>query len=200
MPSPKRYSLAARASPSRLEQAASASDAPTRELVRAARQSPPRGCQATARRREVLSFETDDGILLTPFDQGIGKGFARPKQTWHDAPESDLAVLAAAYAFGVANAHLYNDGNKRTALVTMPIVLGLNGKDLDGTATILPSGQHAQHGAHERAVSGLPKQAGGHVGARQGGKQGTRGDVGADAKGAGGRAVGERGRPNNGPG
>ena len=78
-------------------------------LVRAARQLPPRGCQATARRREVLSVETDDGILSTAFDQGIGKGFARPKQTWHDAPESDLAVLAAAYAFGVANAHPYND-------------------------------------------------------------------------------------------
>jgi len=58
---------------------------------------------------------------------------ARPRQKWHYDPETDLAGLAAAYAFGLATAHPFNDGNKRVALLTMAVILGLNGKDLDAT-------------------------------------------------------------------
>ncbi len=45
--------------------------------------------------------------------------------------ESDLASLAAAYGFGVARNHPFVDGNKRTALASMIVFLGLNGIDLD---------------------------------------------------------------------
>ncbi len=45
--------------------------------------------------------------------------------------ESDLAVLAAAYGFGIAQNHAFIDGNKRTALATIIVFLGLNGIDLD---------------------------------------------------------------------
>ena len=45
----------------------------------------------------------------------------------------DLATLAAAYAFGLAKAHPFNDGNKRAAFLAAMIFLGLNGKDLDAT-------------------------------------------------------------------
>ena len=41
--------------------------------------------------------------------------------------ESDLHVLAAAYAFGIAKAHAFVDGNKRTAFVTTLTFLRLNG-------------------------------------------------------------------------
>jgi death-on-curing protein len=45
--------------------------------------------------------------------------------------ESDLAVLAAAYGFGIARNHPFVDGNKRTALASMIVFLGLNGIDFD---------------------------------------------------------------------
>ena len=45
--------------------------------------------------------------------------------------ETDLAALAAAYAFGVARNHPFVDGNKRAAFGSMIVFLGLNGIDLD---------------------------------------------------------------------
>lgn len=41
--------------------------------------------------------------------------------------EGDLHALAAAYAFGIAKAHAFVDGNKRTAFVTTLTFLRLNG-------------------------------------------------------------------------
>src|ERR1700691_4989673 len=45
--------------------------------------------------------------------------------------ETDLAVLAAAYGFGIARNHQSVDGNKRTALASMIVFLGFNKIDLD---------------------------------------------------------------------
>ena len=45
--------------------------------------------------------------------------------------ETDLATLAAAYAFGIARNHPFVDGNKRAAFGSMIVFLGLNGIDLD---------------------------------------------------------------------
>jgi death on curing protein len=45
--------------------------------------------------------------------------------------ETDVAVLAAAYGFGIARNHPFVDGNKRTALAAMIVFLGLNGMDFD---------------------------------------------------------------------
>ena len=45
--------------------------------------------------------------------------------------ETDLAALAAAYAFGIARNHPFVDGNKRAAFGSMLVFLGLNGIDLD---------------------------------------------------------------------
>lgn len=52
---------------------------------------------------------------------------ARPQQRRHYEPAADLAALAAAYAFGIATAHPFTDGNKRTAYVTAEVCLALNG-------------------------------------------------------------------------
>ena len=41
--------------------------------------------------------------------------------------EAGLAEIAAAYAFGIAKAHAFVDGNKRTAFVTAVTFLRLNG-------------------------------------------------------------------------
>ena len=43
--------------------------------------------------------------------------------------ETDLAALAAAYAFGSARNHPFVDGNKRAAFGAMIVFLGLNGID-----------------------------------------------------------------------
>jgi death-on-curing protein len=45
--------------------------------------------------------------------------------------ESDLAALAAAYAFGIARNHPFVDGNKRAAFASIIVFLGLNGIDFD---------------------------------------------------------------------
>jgi death-on-curing protein len=50
--------------------------------------------------------------------------------------ETDLAALAAAYGFGIARNHAFVDGNKRTALASMIVFLGLNGMDLDAPQDI----------------------------------------------------------------
>ena len=44
--------------------------------------------------------------------------------------ETDLSNLAAAYGFGIAKNHPFVDGNKRTALASMIVFLGLNGMTL----------------------------------------------------------------------
>ena len=66
-------------------------------------------------------------------ENALEAALARAPQKAHYRPETDLAALAAAYAFGLAKAHPFNDGNKRIAFLTAMIFLGLNGKDLDAT-------------------------------------------------------------------
>lgn len=44
--------------------------------------------------------------------------------------EPTIHDLAAAYAFGIAKAHAFIDGNKRTAFVACATFLRLNGQDL----------------------------------------------------------------------
>jgi death-on-curing protein len=46
------------------------------------------------------------------------------------SPKPDVAELAAAYGFGLAKNHPFNDANKRTALIAMRLFLKLNGYDL----------------------------------------------------------------------
>ena len=50
----------------------------------------------------------------------------RPRNKWAYG-ETDLAALAAAYAFGIARNHTFVDGNKRAALLSLVTLLGLNG-------------------------------------------------------------------------
>jgi death on curing protein len=45
--------------------------------------------------------------------------------------QTNLAALAAAYAFGLARNHPFVDGNKRAAFASIIVFLGLNGIDFD---------------------------------------------------------------------
>ena len=65
----------------------------------------------------------DEGLLLS--------ALSRPKNAYHYSdPKPDIAELAAAYGFGFAKNHPFNDANKRTALIAMRLFLKLNGCDL----------------------------------------------------------------------
>jgi death on curing protein len=64
-------------------------------------------------------------------DEGmLESALARPQQKFAYADQPDIALLAAAYAFGLAKNHAFVDGNKRTAFMAAYVFLGLNGHDL----------------------------------------------------------------------
>ena len=72
----------------------------------------------------------------------LESALARPKQRFAYEPTADLAALAAAYGYGLARNHPYNDGNKRVAFVVMAVFLGLNGleftaSEADAVTTIV---------------------------------------------------------------
>ena len=58
----------------------------------------------------------------------LESALARPKNRWHYG-ETDLAVLAAAYAFGLAQNHPFVDGNKRAAFHALVVFLRMNDVD-----------------------------------------------------------------------
>jgi death-on-curing protein len=60
----------------------------------------------------------DEGILRSALE--------RPFNKWQ-YEQADLAMLAAAYAFGLAKNHAFVDGNKRVAFITMVVFLRKNG-------------------------------------------------------------------------
>ena len=65
----------------------------------------------------------DQGLLLY--------ASSRPENAYQNSdPKPDVAELAAAYGFGLAKNHPFNDANKRTALIAMRLFLKLNGYDL----------------------------------------------------------------------
>ncbi len=65
-------------------------------------------------------------------DQGLlESALTRPQQKWHYGPDTDVATLAAAYAFGIAKNHPFVDGNKRAALVCAYTFLAINGFELE---------------------------------------------------------------------
>lgn len=60
-------------------------------------------------------------------DEGmLGSALDRPRNKWAYG-ETDLAKLAAAYAFGVSRNHPFVDGNKRASFMCMMVFLRKNG-------------------------------------------------------------------------
>jgi death-on-curing protein len=75
---------------------------------------------------QLALFGGADGIR----DLGLLETALRPQNKFAYG-EANLAVLAAAYGFGIARNHPFVDGNKRTALASMIVFLNLNKLDLD---------------------------------------------------------------------
>ncbi len=77
---------------------------------------------------ELAAHGGSEGIR----DAGLlESALARPRNIWAyaETPPS-LAVLAAAYAFGISANHPFIDGNKRTALVVSFAFLDVNGLEV----------------------------------------------------------------------
>ena len=64
-------------------------------------------------------------------EDSLRAALARPEQRLNFEPGSDLFRLAAAYAFGIAKAHAFVDGNKRVAFAVAVTFLWRNGQYLD---------------------------------------------------------------------
>jgi death-on-curing protein len=61
----------------------------------------------------------------------LESAMARARNVWAYAESTpSLAVLAAAYAFGISSNHPFVDGNKRTALVISFAFLDVNGLEV----------------------------------------------------------------------
>jgi death on curing protein len=78
---------------------------------------------------EVLHDEqlAQHGGLAGIRDEGaLESALGRPRNRWAYVEGVDLADLGAAYAYGIATSHPFNDGNKRTAFVAMMVFLERN--------------------------------------------------------------------------
>jgi death-on-curing protein len=66
-------------------------------------------------------------------EKALESALARARQKWAYVDERDLAVLAAAYGFGLVKSHPYRDGNKRIGFLAIVTFLGINDHELDVT-------------------------------------------------------------------
>src|ERR687886_615881 len=61
-------------------------------------------------------------------DEGLlDSALARPQNIHAYNPDSTIADLGAAYAFGIAKNHAFVDGNKRAAFLSIGLFLAING-------------------------------------------------------------------------
>jgi death-on-curing protein len=87
-------------------------------------------------------------------DEGLlESALARPRHKFAYAKRVDLAMLAAAYAFGLAKNHGFVDGNKRAAFMAAYVFLGLNGQDIEAAEPDVVT-------TMERAANGRVSEAG----------------------------------------
>ena len=78
--------------------------------------------------RELIA---EHGGLAGLRDEGaLESTLARPQHLMHYNSAATLAELAACYGFGFARNHVFTDGNKRIALVSINVFLQINGTNL----------------------------------------------------------------------
>lgn len=97
-------------------------------------------------RRTVLAVHAEQiaehGGLAGIRDEGLLDSALMRPELKANYGETDIAMLAAAYAYGLARNHPFADGNKRTAYVAMELFLAKNGRmltasDQDAVLTFL---------------------------------------------------------------
>jgi death-on-curing protein len=73
------------------------------------------------------------GLAGARDENALESALARAKQKWSYGNERDLAILAAAYGFGLVQNHPYRDGNKRIGFLALATFLGVNGRELNAS-------------------------------------------------------------------
>jgi len=63
----------------------------------------------------------------------LESALSRARNKWLYGVERDIAVLAAAYGFGIVTNHPYLDGNKRMGFLALVTFLGINGHEFRAT-------------------------------------------------------------------
>ena len=66
-------------------------------------------------------------------ETALESALGRAQQKWHYAERTDVALLAAAYGFGLVKNYPYRDGNKRIGFLAIVTFLGVNGYDFEVT-------------------------------------------------------------------
>ena len=84
------------------------------------------------------------GLFGIKDENALEFALARPHNRWAYDPESDLCTPAAAYGYGLATGHSYNDGNKRVAFVAMYVFLGVNGWEIVATESAVVRLMHEE--------------------------------------------------------
>jgi len=67
----------------------------------------------------------------------LDSALARPQSKFAYSEDPDLALLAAAYGYGLIQGHPFIDGNKRTGFMAMYTFLGLNGYTIETTEAVV---------------------------------------------------------------
>jgi death-on-curing protein len=81
-------------------------------------------------RESLAQFGGASGVR----DEGLlDSALSRPVNKYSYEGCTDLAVLAAAYGFGLARNHPFVDGNKRAAFLAVGVFLAINGRGLTVT-------------------------------------------------------------------
>ena len=73
------------------------------------------------------------GLTGVRDENALESALARAQQKWAYRKHGDLAVLAAAYGFGLVRNHPYRDGNKRIGFLALVTFLGINGYEVNAT-------------------------------------------------------------------
>jgi death-on-curing protein len=68
-------------------------------------------------------------------ENALESALARPLNRWAYDAGCDLAELAAAYGYGLATSHPFNDGNKRVSFLAMYVFLSVNGLEIEADET-----------------------------------------------------------------
>lgn len=76
-------------------------------------------------------LERDGGLRGVRDETALESALGRPVNRWLYDPSVDVFVLGAAYGYGLAKNHAYNDGNKRIAFTVMYAFLAMNSWEID---------------------------------------------------------------------
>ncbi len=78
-----------------------------------------------------MLLDEHGGALGIRDDALLESALNRPQQRFEYADDSSIFDHAASYCYGLANNHLFVDGNKRVALTVAAVFLEINGYSLD---------------------------------------------------------------------